>query len=103
MGKPGETPTLTLCVTYLEEDFRMPVRRIVKAKDRQRTDDVNSRAGHRNQNHALLLVRGCRGVALAHEDADLAAGVWSPRSPPLVAIQHVRVIFPAPAVAETSS
>lgn len=81
--------------THLEYDLRMAVGGIIVAVHIEGPQNLDPRGVHGHQNHALLLVGGCRGVCLAHEDGDLAAWVRRPTGPPLVAIHNVLVALPA--------
>ena len=75
-----------------EDHFGGAVGHAVEAEDRQRTLDLDAGRVHRHEDHRLLLVavRIAR-IALAHEDADLAARVGGVGRVPLVAVDDVVV------------
>ena len=75
----------------LEQNFGMPVRRIVKAEYRQHAQHFH--AGHiqRNENLRLLLVTGAARVGLPHDDGDLAARIADAGRPPFAAVDHIVV------------
>jgi hypothetical protein len=65
---------------------RVAVRRVVVAEHRQVAQDRHARRVARHEDHRLALVAvGIVGIALAHEDEDLAARIVGSRGPPLAA------------------
>jgi hypothetical protein len=77
-----------------EQHFCMAMRRVISSKDGQRPLDLDSRSSERNQNHALLLMRGRIWVRLSHEDDDLASAVHRSCDPDLVATDYVLITHP---------
>lgn len=80
--------------TYLEHDLSMTVRGIIIAIHPQGAHNLHPRGVHGDQDHALLLVGGSGGVSLAHENSNLAAGIWGSACPPLVSTHNVAVTVP---------
>ena len=71
---------------YLKEKLSVSVRSVIISKHSERPHDLHASTLHGDQDHGLLLVRCCGEICLAHEDADLAAGVHCTAGPPLVPI-----------------
>ena len=82
---------------HLKAHLSVSVRRVIVAKHSQRPQDGDTWRVHGHQDHGLLLVGGRARVGLAHEDADLAAGVHRTARPPLEACQHIAVSVPVQA------
>ena len=75
----------------LEQDLRVPVRRVVEAEHRQHALDAHAGRVHRHEDHRLLLMLRRVGVAATHEDRDAAARVAGAGDPPLAAVDDVLV------------
>ena len=73
----------------LEVHLAMAVRRIVIAEDGERADHRDAGRVNRHQHHRMLLVARSIGVALAHEDENLAARIGGARGPPFQAVDHI--------------
>lgn len=58
-------------------------------------NELDSRSVAGDNDHRLLLVLGRRGVALAHDEVDVVAGVSGARDPPLVAVDDNLVALDA--------
>ena len=66
------------------------MRRIVVAENRQRSNQRHSWRIDGHQDHRLLLVTiRIRGVRLAHENEDLAAGIGAAGGPPFAPVDDV--------------
>src|SRR3546814_6064910 len=65
----------------LQLDFAMTMRRIVIAKHRKHSQNLNPRRVERQEDHALLsMARGIR-IGLSHENADRASRIAYARRP----------------------
>ena len=75
--------------------LRVPVRRVVVPKHRQRPHHRHALRSHRNKHHRLLAVLRHPGGAvrcrLSHENRQLAPGIARAAGPPLSTVDHVRV------------
>ena len=77
-----------------EGDFSMADRRVVVAKRGQRTQHFDTRRVFRHQDLGLLKMSvRVVGIALAHDDKNLAALVRGTRDKPLMAVQHPLIAF----------
>src|SRR3546814_19224510 len=75
----------------LQLDFAMPMRRIVIAKHRKHSQNLNPRRVERQEDHALLsMARGIR-IGLSHENADRASRIAYARRPPFAAVDLIMV------------
>ena len=72
-----------------EQHFRVTVRRVVVAEDRQHALDRDRRECPSAPGSSIAAGATAAGVRLAHEDADLAARIAGPGGPPFAAVQHV--------------
>jgi hypothetical protein len=73
------------------DDLGVAVRSIVVAEHVQHLDDLDALGVARHHDHRLLAVGRRIGVALAHQDDDLAARIAHARRPPLAAVDDVAV------------
>src|SRR3546814_18677900 len=75
----------------LQLDFAMTMRRIVIAKHRKHSQNLNPRRVERQEDHALLsMARGIR-IGLTPENADRASRISYARTPTFAAVDHIMV------------
>ena len=79
----------------LEQNFAVPVGRMVVAEDRQPAHDLDAWRVAGDENHRLLPVpfRILR-IGLAHDDKELASPVGSSGGPPFAAVDDIVVALP---------
>src|SRR3546814_8819440 len=76
----------------LQLDFAMTMRRIVIAKHRKHSQNLNSRRVERQEDDALLsMTRGIR-IGLSHENADRAPRIAYARRLPFQAVDHRMIV-----------
>ena len=94
ISKPRPSPSRMSRLRHphvVVDHLGMAVRGVVIAEHVQHLDDLDALGVARHDDHRLLAVGRRVGIALAHQDDDLAARIAHARRPPLAAVDDVVV------------